>query len=230
MRRIIVGTLWTGLTLACAHDRARPPAADSVVAAATVDARPVVLCFGTSLTAGLGLPPESAFPARLQRLIDSAGLSFRVVNAGVSGETSADAVRRIDWLTTRPVSVLVLESGANDALRGQDLAAARHNLQEIIDRARARSPGVRIVLAGMEAPPNLGARYTQAFHAIFPDLARANRTALIPFLLAGVAGHPELNQEDGIHPNAAGERLVAGNVWTVLEPILRRRGAAAAGP
>jgi acyl-CoA thioesterase I len=230
MRRIIVGALLTGLLSACARERARADAADSLAVAATPDPRAVVLCFGTSLTAGLGLPPDSAFPALLQRKVDAAGWSFRVINAGVSGETSADAVRRIDWLTTQPVSVLVLESGANDALRGQDLEAARRNLQEIIDRARARSPGVRIVLAGMEAPPNLGARYTQAFHAIFPDLARANRTALIPFLLAGVAGHPELNQEDGIHPNAAGERLVADNVWAVLEPILRRRDSAASGP
>jgi acyl-CoA thioesterase-1 len=219
MRRIIVNVVLPGL-LACAPERSRPPA-QTTVGDSLADPRPVVLCLGTSLTAGLGLPPDSAFPALLQRRVDDAGLAYRVVNAGVSGETSADALARIDWLLTRPVSVLILESGANDALRGQDLAATRANLQTIIDRARARSPAVRIVIAGMEAPPNLGPRYTRAFHDLFVDLARRNRTALIPFLLAGVAGHPELNQEDGLHPNLVGERLVADNVWAVLGPILR---------
>ena len=152
--------------------------------------------------------------------MDSAGLPFRAVNAGVSGETSAAGLRRIDWLLSQPVAVLVLELGANDALRGQDLTAARRNLQAIIDRTRAKYPDVRIVIAGMQAPPNLGRSYTTEFRQMFVDLARENRAALIPFLLEGVAGDPELNQADGIHPTAEGARVMAENVWQVLARIL----------
>ena len=180
-----------------------------------------MLFFGTSLTAGLGLEPEEAYPALIQRRIDSAGLGYRVVNGGVSGETSAAGLRRIDWLLQEPVGVLVLELGANDALRGQDVAAAKANLQAIIDRTRARYPEVRVVVAGMEAPPNLGGRYTREFRDLFVTLARDNRAALIPFLLEGVGGVPELNQPDGIHPTAGGARVVADNVWRVLAPVLR---------
>ena len=226
MRRIIVGALlaWTA---ACSGDRtaaggrARGVRPDSTPTSATPDERPIVLFFGTSLTAGLGLAPDEAYPALIQGKIDSAGLQFRAVNAGVSGETSADGLRRIGWLLRLPVRVLVLELGANDALRGQDVDALRHNLQAIIDSARARYPRARIVVAGMEAPPNLGSRYTRAFHDVFGELARENHAALIPFLLAGVAGRPELNQADGIHPTAAGARIVADNVWRVLAPVLR---------
>jgi len=193
---------------------------------AAVDSTPVVLFFGTSLTAGLGLDPDEAYPTLIQRRIDSAGLAFRVVNGGVSGETSAAGLRRIDWLLQRPVGVLVLELGANDALRGQDLAAAKANLQAIIDRTRARYPDVRVVVAGMEAPPNLGGRYTREFRDLFVTLARENRAALIPFLLEGVGGVAELNQPDGIHPTARGARIVADNVWRVLAPVLREAAAA----
>jgi len=225
MRRIILSAALAGLAACSGRGRdAVPASADSAVAVvAPVDERPVVLCFGTSLTAGLGLAPEEAYPALLQRKVDSARLGFRVVNAGVSGETSAAGLRRIDWLLEQPqrVAVLVLELGANNALRGQDLTAARRDLQEIIDRTRAHYPEVRIVVAGMEAPPNLGRLYTQEFRALFVDLARANRAALIPFLLEGVAARPELNQTDGIHPTAAGARIVADNVWRVLGPVLR---------
>jgi acyl-CoA thioesterase-1 len=139
----------------------------------------------------------------------------------VRGETSAAGLRRIDWLLQQPIAVLVLELGANDALRGQDLVAARANLQAIIDRTRARYPAVRIVVAGMQAPPNLGSRYTREFRDLFTTLARDNGAALIPFLLEGVAAVPELNQTDGIHPTAAGARIMADNVWRVLEPLLR---------
>lgn len=189
------------------------------------DSTPVVLFFGTSLTAGLGLDPEEAYPALIQRKIDSAGFGYRVVNGGVSGETSAAGLRRIDWLLREPVAVLVLELGANDALRGQDLAVARANLQEIIDRTRARYPGARLVVAGMEAPPNLGGRYTREFRELFVALARDNRATLIPFLLEGVGGVAELNQPDGIHPTAEGARIVADNVWRALEPVLREGAA-----
>ena len=225
MRRIILSAALAGLAACSGRGRdAVPASADSAVAVvAPVDERPVVLCFGTSLTAGLGLAPEEAYPALLQRKVDSARLGFRVVNAGVSGETSAAGLRRIDWLLEQPqrVAVLVLELGANNALRGQDLTAARRDLQGTIDRTRAHYPEVRIVVAGMEAPPNLGRLYTQEFRALFVDLARANRAALIPFLLEGVAARPELNQTDGIHPTAAGARIVADNVWRVLGPVLR---------
>lgn len=193
------------------------------VRSGTGDPRPTILFFGTSLTAGLGLEPDQAFPAVIQQMLDSAGLAFRAVNAGVSGETSAAGLRRIDWLLQQPVAVLVLELGANDALRGQDLTMAKANLQAIINRTRARYPRVRVVVAGMEAPPNLGQRYTREFRGMFTSLARQNHAALIPFLLDGVAGVPDLNQQDGIHPTPAGARIVAANVWRVLEPLLRAK-------
>jgi acyl-CoA thioesterase-1 len=188
------------------------------------DDRPVVLFLGTSLTAGLGLDPSEAYPALLQRKIDAAGLRFRVVNAGVSGETSAGAQRRMEWLMRQPVAVLVVETGANDALRGQTPEATRVNIQAILDEARRQEEPPMLVLAAMEAPPNYGEDYRRRFRAIYPELAKANRATLIPFLLGGVAGDPELNQPDGIHPTAEGQKLVAENVWRVLGPIL------AAGP
>jgi acyl-CoA thioesterase-1 len=188
------------------------------------DPTPVVLFLGTSLTAGLGLDAEEAYPALIQQKIDSAGLDFRVVNAGESGGTSAGGLRRVEWYLGQPIAVLVLELGANDALRGQDLTATRQNLQAIIDTTRARHPNVSIVVAGMQAPPNLGRRYTTQFRELFPALARANRAALIPFLLEGVGGVPELNQGDGIHPTAEGNVIMADIVWRTLGPILRNRG------
>lgn len=186
---------------------------------------PVVLFLGNSLTAGLGVRPDQAFPALIQQKIDSAGLDFRVRNAGVSGATSADGLRRIDWVLQGPVQVLVLELGANDALRGLDPAAMKRNLQAIIDHARRYNPRMAIVLAGMLAPPNLGKDYTRRYDAVFPALARESHTALVPFLLQGVAGIPSLNQADGIHPTPAGHRIVAANVWRVLAPVLRRLAA-----
>ena len=182
---------------------------------------PAIVFLGTSLTAGLGLDPDSAFPALLQRTLDSAGLEYFVVNAGQSGESSAGAVRRIDWILRQPPAVLVIETGANDGLRGQDPDSIRGNIQAIIERVRARAPETRIVLAGMEALPNLGRDYVRRFRAIYPAVAQANDVTLIPFLLAGVAGVDSLNQQDGIHPNEMGERIVAENVWKVLGPMLR---------
>ena len=196
------------------------PVGGAAASAPATDTRPAILFFGTSLTAGLGLETEQAYPALIQRKLDSARLAFRAVNAGVSGETSAAGLRRIDWILQQPVAVLVLELGANDALRGLELAAAKQNLQEIINHTRARNPDVKLVVAGMQAPPNLGTRYTAEFRQMFVDLARENKAALIPFLLAGVGGIDSLNQRDGIHPNLLGERIVAANVWKVLEPIL----------
>ncbi len=194
------------------------PAASPPAVAAS---QPTIVFLGTSLTAGYGLDPDSAFTTLVQQKIDSAGLHFTVVNAGVSGESSAGALRRIDWVMRQPPVLLVLETGANDGLRGQSPDSVRANIQTMIDRIRAISPSTRIVLAGMEAMPNLGADYVRRFRAIFPALAAQNHLPLIPFLLADVAGVDSLNQQDGIHPNSAGSRIVARTVWRTLEPLLR---------
>jgi acyl-CoA thioesterase-1 len=192
--------------------------------AAALDApdpsRPVVLFLGDSLAAGYGLPADEAFPALVQARIDAAGLDYRVVNAGVSGDTSAGGRRRIDWLLRQPVAVLVLELGANDMLRGLDLGALRANLRAIVEKTRAAHPDARIVLAGMRAPRNLGRDYAEGFEASFRELARETGATLIPFLLEGVAADPGLNQADGIHPTAAGHRIVAETVWRTLGPLL----------
>jgi len=201
--------------------RTAPGLASADRGSPAADDRPVVLFLGTSLTAGLGLDPGEAYPARIQEKLDSAGLRWRVVNGGVSGETSAGALRRLEWMLRPGVRVLVVETGANDGLRGLDVDSTRANLEAIVARARAYDPGVRIVLAGMEAPPNLGARFTARFRGMFSDLARRERLPLIPFILEGVGGVDSLNQGDGIHPNVAGARIVAGNVWGVLEPVVR---------
>lgn len=216
------------LGLACAQDAGRegevadaPASAPVRPAAARPDtSRPVVLFIGTSLTAGYGLTEELAYPALIQAKLDSAGLAYRVVNGGVSGETSAGGLARIDWLLRQPVAVLVLELGANDGLRGLDVEAMRGNLQEIVDRTLEAYPDARIVIAGMEAPPNLGQRYTDAFRQTFVDLASANDAAFIPFLLEGVAAVPELNQSDGIHPTAEGHEIIAETVWRALRGVL----------
>ena len=180
----------------------------------------LIVFLGTSLTAGLGLDPEQAYPAVIQRKLDSLGLPWRAVNAGVSGETSAGALRRLDWVLRDRPDILVLETGANDMLRGLDLDSTRANLEAIVQRARAGDPRVAIVVAGMEAAPNLGQRYAAEFRSLFANLAARDHLALIPFLLAGVGGVDSLNQADGIHPTAAGDRIVAENVWRVLGPLV----------
>jgi acyl-CoA thioesterase-1 len=180
-----------------------------------------VLFLGNSLTAGYGVARDSAFPALIQAKIDSARLPWRVVDGGLSGETSAGGLRRVEWYLERPIDVLVLELGANDMLRGQDLADTKANLQGIIDTVRAAHPDVRVVIAGMRAPPNLGPAYVERFRDLYRELAEANDAALIPFLLEGVAREPTLNLPDGIHPNPRGHRVVAANVWAVLEGVLR---------
>jgi acyl-CoA thioesterase I len=182
-----------------------------------------VLFVGTSLTAGYGVGEDMAYPAIIQEKIDAAGLPFQVVNAGISGETSAGGLRRIDWSLQQPIDVLVLELGANDGLRGLDPAAMRSNLDEIMRRTRSRHPDADIVLVGMEAPPNLGADYTTRFRQVFVDLAREYRATLVPFLLEGVAGEATLNIDDGIHPNPRGHRLLAETVWRQLQPVLAAR-------
>jgi acyl-CoA thioesterase I len=186
----------------------------------SVSGGPSVVFLGTSLTAGLGIEPEQAYPALIQQKIDSAGLGYRVVNAGVSGESSAGARRRIDWLLREPVAVLVLETGANDGLRGLPPDSLRANIQAILDRARQVRPSARLVLVGMRVPPNYGRTYSQQFAAIYPELARANGATLVPFLLEGVGGVAALNQPDGVHPTAEGQRKMAESVWRVLRPML----------
>ncbi len=197
---------------------------DGEVPAAEDDERGVILFLGTSLTEGYGLQnaPEDAFPARVQERIDGAGLPFRVVNAGVGGDTSAGGLRRLEWLLRMPIRVLVLELGANDGLRGQDVGALRDNLLAIIRETRSRYPEAEILLAGMQTPPNLGQRYSESFRAVFPEVARMAEVTLIPFLLEGVGGIRELNQPDGIHPSVEGHEIIAGTIWAGLEPVLRR--------
>jgi acyl-CoA thioesterase-1 len=186
-------------------------------------ARSTIVFAGTSITAGLGLEPDSAYPMLIQRKIDSAGLPFQVVNAGVSGETSSGLIDRLNWLLRGPFDVFVVETGANDGLRGIPASTLKTNLETAVDRIKAGRPEATVVLVQMEALPNLGAKYTSAFHAVYPTVAREKGVILLPFLLDGVAGRRSLNQGDGVHPNNAGERIVAANVWRGLEPILASR-------
>jgi acyl-CoA thioesterase-1 len=182
---------------------------------------PLILAVGTSLTAGLGLDPSEAYPAVLQQKIDSAGLNYRVVNRGVSGETSAGARQRVDWLMQQQVAVLILETGANDGLRGLDPDSVLANIEAIVRRARQQRPPPGILLIGMEAPPNLGANYTTRFRAVYREAAATLDVPLVPFLLEGVGGIDSLNQADGIHPTAEGQRRIADLVWKALLPLLR---------
>lgn len=181
----------------------------------------VVMFLGNSLTAGYGVDPSQAYPALIQKRIDSSGWNFRVINAGQSGDTSAGGLSRLDWLLRSEIDVLVLELGANDGLRGLPVEMTKKNLQAIIDRTKKKYPRVKIVVAGMQVPPNLGPEYGKEFRSMFTALADRNKAALIPFLLDGVGGEPELNLPDGIHPTAKGHEMVAGNVWKALEPLLR---------
>jgi acyl-CoA thioesterase-1 len=180
-----------------------------------------VLFLGTSLTAGLGLDPDSAYPQQIQHKIDASALPYQTVNGGVSGETSAGLLRRLDWVLQNPAAVVVVETGANDGLRGQQVSATKATIGQVLTRIRKERPEARVVLVQMEAPTNLGEEYTRAFHAMFPALAKEYGVTLMPFLLDGVAGHPELNQADGVHPNLDGERLVTATVWRTLEPLLK---------
>ncbi|MEJ7645700.1 MAG: arylesterase [Chryseolinea sp.] len=180
----------------------------------------VILFYGDSLTAGYGLSPDEAFPAVISRTLTQRGTPATIVNAGLSGETSAGGLNRLDWVLKQPIDIFVLELGANDGLRGLPLVQTQKNLQQIIDKVTAKYPSAKIVIAGMLVPPNLGSDYTTQFSRIFPDLAKKNKAALIPFLLQGVAGDEKLNNSDGIHPNVEGHKIVAINVLKVLEPFL----------
>jgi acyl-CoA thioesterase-1 len=201
-------------------DAPEAQSSDAHTGAATAE-RTRVLIIGTSLTAGLGLNPDDAYPAVLQRMADSAGVSATIVNAGVSGETSAGALRRIDWLMSEPTSIVIIETGANDGLRGLDPDSTTANLRLIIAAVRARAPAAKILLAQMEALPNLGPAYTRRFHDMYPRVAKETGATLMPFLLAGVAGDPALNQADGVHPTERGAMKAAANIWKTLGPLLK---------
>ena len=179
-----------------------------------------IVFFGNSITAGYGLEMSEAFPALIQREIDSLALPYKVVNAGVSGETSSGGDGRIDWVLRQPVDVFVLELGGNDGLRGIPVTETRKNLQSIIDKVKAKNPAVKIIIAGMQIPPNMGKQYTGEFRSMYPELAKKNDIALIPFLLEGVGGEAKFNQDDGIHPTAEGQKILAQNVWEVLKGVL----------
>lgn len=180
-----------------------------------------ILIFGDSITAGYGLDPEVAFPAFIQQKIDERGWNFNVINSGVSGETSAGGLRRVDWVLQRKADVFVLELGGNDGLRGISPELTKENLSRIIKKVRNTYPEVKIVLTGMEAPPNMGESYTSRFRAIFRELAEEHELVFMPFILEDVAGDPELNLPDGIHPTPEGHQIIADNLWKVLEPVLQ---------
>jgi len=180
----------------------------------------MIVFFGNSLTAGYGLSPSQAFPAVIQKKLDSLGLPYQVINAGVSGETSSGGKTRIDWILKQPVDIFVLELGANDGLRGIPLSATRKNLQDIVDKVIAKNPNTKLLFAGMQIPPNMGQTYTTEFRNIYTELAEKNKMILVPFLLEGVGGEPKFNQEDGIHPTAEGHRIVAENLWRSLQKML----------
>jgi acyl-CoA thioesterase-1 len=180
-----------------------------------------ILFLGDSITAGYGLDLSQAYPGLIQKKIDAQGWHFKVVNAGQSGDTSAGGLGRLDWVLQNRVDVLVLELGGNDGLRGLSVEAMKKNLQAIIDRTKERYSEVKVVIAGMKVPPNMGSEYSRKFEAAFADLAKRNNAPLIPFVLEGVGGARELNLPDGIHPTAKGHEIVAANVWKALEPVLR---------
>jgi len=218
---IALSLLALGL-LACQSDapkKAQNEATQNPSQVAQVAKKNIVF-FGNSLTAAYQLSPEQGFTEILQRRIDSLGLPYTCVNAGLSGETTADGVNRIDWVLQQPVDIFVLELGGNDMLRGLPIAESKKNLQGMLDKVKAKYPACKIVVAGMLAPPNLGAVYTDAFRDMYPGLAKKNEATLIPFLLDGVGGVPSLNLPDGIHPNPEGQKIVAENVWKVLKPLL----------
>ena len=218
----------TGTTASAAagrgDDRSLAPEPDArnapPPARAPAGAEPTILFIGTSLTAGYGVDAPDAFPAVVGRMLDSAGTPAKIVNAGVSGETSAGARTRIDWVLRQPADVIVVETGANDGLRGLSVSAARENIQVMLDRIRAKQPSARVLLVQMEAPPNLGPAYTMAFHGMYAEIAKETGAMLMPFLLNGVAGDRSLNQADGIHPTPEGHRVIADLVWRELRPML----------
>ena len=222
--RVLLGALALAAVSCAAPDVAsdRVPSADAqpTVQAAKAAPAPRIVFLGDSLTAGLGLAREHSVPSLIQARLNAAGYRYEVINAGVSGDTSAGGLSRLDWSLDGDVDVLVIELGANDGLRGLPVSGIKRNLTEIVTRAKNR--GVTVILTGMEAPPNYGQAYTSEFRQVFRDLAREHDVAFVPFYLEGVAGIPNLNQSDGIHPNPAGTRIVEQTIWRALEPVLEK--------
>lgn len=224
MRAATLITMACLVVAACGGETPPPAAAPASAAApaarASTAPRPRIVFLGDSLTAGLGLDPAQSFPSLIGQRLAAEGLEYEIVNAGVSGDTSAGGLRRVDWSLEGDVKVLVVALGANDGLRGLSPVELKRNLSAVLDRAAAR--GITVILAGMEAPPNFGAEYTRQFRSVYTDLAQTCRVRFVPFLLQGVAGNASLNQGDGIHPNARGAQLVADLVWAELKPVLAR--------
>lgn len=220
----IYGILLLMLCAACSNPNSTPPdtAKDSTQKEMPDPLSSVknIVFFGNSLTAGYGLDLSEAYPALIQAKIDSLKLPYKVINAGLSGETTAGGNSRIDWILKQPVDIFVLELGGNDGLRGIPIEETEKNLQKIINKVKEKYPDVKLMLTGMRVPPNMGKQYSENFHRIFGDLASGNKIAFLPFLLEGVGGEPGLNQADGIHPTAEGQKIVAENVWAVLENLL----------
>ncbi|HLP94813.1 MAG TPA: arylesterase [Saprospiraceae bacterium] len=219
--RFLLVALVLGL-FACQSEKPqdKPTATTNTAAEAPATQKKNIVFFGNSLTAAYQLSPEQGFTAILQRRIDTLKMPYICVNAGLSGETTADGVNRVNWVLQQPVDIFVLELGGNDALRGLPIEASKKNLNDILEKVKAKYPDCKIVVAGMMAPPNLGAVYTNAFRDMYPNLAKKFNAALIPFLLDGVGGVPSLNLPDGIHPNVEGQKIVAENVWAVLKGVL----------
>jgi acyl-CoA thioesterase-1 len=221
-KRLVIFLFIITFFYSCSNDKKQESSSTETVTKDTAAAvkRKTIVFFGNSLTAGYGLSPSQAFPALIQKKIDSLGLPYTVINAGVSGETSSGGKTRIDWILKQPVDVFVLELGANDGLRGIPLAETRKNLQDIVDKVKAKNPSTKLLFAGMQIPPNMGKAYATEFKNIYTDLSEKNKMPLIPFLLEGVGGEPTLNLEDGIHPNVEGHKIVATNLWKELEKLL----------
>ena len=228
---LVVGLLFIIYIYSCGETATTPketptstPLSEKTVAdktsMATTSNKKTIVFFGNSLTAGYGLDPEQGFTSLIEQKIENLGMDYQVVNAGLSGETTAGGNSRVDWILRQPIDVFVLELGGNDGLRGIDPADSMKNLQSIIDKVKTKYPSAKIVLAGMEAPPNMGEKFTSAFREMYPTLAKKNNTALIPFLLDKVGGIPALNQADGIHPTAEGNKIMAETIWKVLEGVL----------
>jgi acyl-CoA thioesterase I len=221
----LTGVLVMALLSGCGSNEEKPNEGanqkrEQVTAGTKNEKAKTIVFYGNSLTAGYGIDPSESFPAIVQDKIDSLQLPYKVINAGLSGETTAGGKSRIDWILRQPVNIFVLELGGNDGLRGIPIAETAKNLQAIIDRVREKYPEAKIILAGMQVPPNMGRNYATQFRVVFEQLAQKNKVELIPFLLENVGGVPALNQADGIHPNPQGARIVADNVWKVLQPML----------
>jgi acyl-CoA thioesterase I len=209
------------LLCSCSEKKADPIEKETLIKdTISRDTMKTILCYGNSLTAGYGVDLNQAWPALLQKRIDSLGMRYKVINAGLSGETSAAGISRLDWVLKQPVDIFIIELGANDGLRGISVKLTRQNLQTIIDKVRKISPQAKIVLAGMQIPPSMGDDYAKDFGKIFPELAAKNDIPLIPFLLDGVGGESKYNQGDGVHPTAEGYKIVLENVWVVLKKLL----------